>query len=146
MPDYSATDTSVVSYAIIPENPPFYLLKNRDMENQVWHQEDCPEGLPSGWGQNCEGVHDVRPQSYTAIWFWLRTQLQGQRAYIAQDLLNLLRNRFSYIYLLTHSRRQLCSSHQASFAIPILKGGMFLRFLRISYFYIGYGTSSPEFK
>lgn len=35
VPDYSATDTSVISYAIIPENPPFSLLKNRDMENQV---------------------------------------------------------------------------------------------------------------
>lgn len=33
--DYSATDTSLVSYAIIPENAPFYLLKNRYMENQV---------------------------------------------------------------------------------------------------------------
>lgn len=142
--DHSATDTSTVSYAIIPEKSSLLSLKkNRDLGNQVWHQEDRSAGLPSGWGQNCEGVHDVRPQGHSAIWFWLRAQLQGQTANIAQDL-NLLRNRLSYPYLLTYSRRQPRSTHQASSAIPVLKGSMLI--FGIFFFYIGRDTSSSELK
>lgn len=122
---------------------PFIFKKNRDLGNQVWHQEDHSAGLPSGWGQNREGVHDVRPQGHPAIWFWLRAQLQGQTANIAQDL-NLLRNRLSYTYLLTYSRRQPRSTHQASSAIPVFKGSMLI--FGIFFFYIGCDTSSPELK